>query len=106
KLERFMGWCREAGIGCYGTFQIGAPGSTEDSDRSTLVDLRRWIDDGLMSKWQVSTSTPQPGTPFYQQARDNGWLVSDGLSRFDGFHPVLSYPEYSADQIAAVRSCA
>ena len=26
KIERFMGWCKAAGVDCYGTFQIGAPG--------------------------------------------------------------------------------
>lgn len=106
KLERFMGWCRDAGIACYGTFQIGAPGSSETTDRGTLEDLRRWVSEGLMSRWQVSTSTPQPGTPFYKQAVDNGWLQTEDLAMFDGYRAVLSYPDYSAASIAAVRSAA
>lgn len=106
RLEKFMGWCREVGIGCYGTFQIGAPGSTEASDLATLEDLRRWADQRLMTRWQVSTSTPQPGTPFYLQAKNEGWLVTDNLSHFDGQRAVLSYPDYSADRIEAVRSTA
>lgn len=104
RLERFMGWCREAGIACYGTFQIGAPGSTEQTDRQTLDDLARWSQSGLMRRWQISTSTPQPGTPFWKQAVDNGWLLTEDLSRFDGLQPVLSYPEYPADRIKAVRA--
>lgn len=104
KLESFMTWCRDAGIDCYGTFQIGAPGSSEATDRATLDDLNRWAQTGLMQRWQVSTSTPQPGTPFYAQARDNGWLVTEDLSRFDGERAVISYPDYPADRIEAVRS--
>jgi anaerobic magnesium-protoporphyrin IX monomethyl ester cyclase len=106
KIERLMRWCKDAGIGCYGTFQIGAPGSTEQTDRQTMTDLRRWRQQGLMQKWQISTSTPLPGTPFYQQAKSNGWLVTEDLSRFNGYHPVLSYPDYPADRIMAVRSAA
>lgn len=103
RLERFMGWCREAGIRCYGTFQVGAPGSTEETDRATMADLQRWITDGLMGAWQISTSTPQPGTPFYKQAVDNGWLITDDLARYDGLQSVISYPHYTADRIEAVR---
>jgi radical SAM superfamily enzyme YgiQ (UPF0313 family) len=103
KIERLLGWLKAAGIGAYGTFQIGAPGSTEETDRQTLADLRRWQRDGLMQKWQVSTSTPQPGTPFHAQAQAQGWLLTDDINRYDGWQPVLSYPHYSAEQIAAVR---
>lgn len=104
KLETFMQWCQAAGIDCYGTFQIGAPGSTEESDRQTMRDLAGWADRGLMSRWQVSTSTPQPGTPFYQQAKDEGWLLTEDLSCFDGERAVLSFPDYPADRIELVKA--
>lgn len=103
RLEQLMHWCKARGVGCYGTFQIGAPGSTEATDRQTLADLQRWQRAGLMQKWQISTSTPLPGTPFYEQAKREGWLLTEDLSRFNGFHPVLSYPGYSAEQIFRVR---
>lgn len=106
KIEQLMQWCKAAGIGCYGTFQIGAPGSTEQTDRQTIADLNRWRQQGLMQKWQVSTSTPLPGTPFYAQAKREGWLITEDLSRFTGFHPVLSYPHYSAERIFQVRLAA
>jgi radical SAM superfamily enzyme YgiQ (UPF0313 family) len=106
RLERFMGWCREYGVGCYGTFQIGAPGSSEETDRRTLEDLGRWASAGMMGRWQVSTSTPQPGTPFYQHVKDQGWLVTEDLSMFDGRNAVVSYPDYPADRISAVRALA
>lgn len=103
KIERLLGWLKDKGIHAYGTFQIGAPGSTEATDRATLEDLRRWIMAGLMEKWQVSTSTPQPGTPFHAQAKREGWLVTDDLDRYDGWNAVLSYPDYPAERIAFVR---
>jgi anaerobic magnesium-protoporphyrin IX monomethyl ester cyclase len=106
KLEQLMHWCKAAGIGCYGTFQIGAPGSTEATDRQTIADLNRWRAADMMQKWQVSTSTPLPGTPFFEQAKREGWLITEDLSRFNGFHPVLSYPHYPAERIFQVRLAA
>jgi radical SAM superfamily enzyme YgiQ (UPF0313 family) len=103
KIEALLGWLKKYGIGAYGTFQIGGLGSTEAIDRATLDDLRRWIRDGLMQKWQVSTSVPQPGTPFHSQAKREGWLVTEDLSRYDGYQSVLNYPDYPNARINAVR---
>lgn len=104
KIETFLGWCKEFGVGAYGTFQIGAMGSTEEIDLATMEDLRGWIKAGLIQKWQISTSTPQPGTPFYDQAKRDGWLMSEDISDYDGKNAVVSYPHYSAERIAAVRT--
>lgn len=104
KIEQLLGWLKKYNIGAYGTFQIGALGSTEESDLATMADLRSWIQAGLMQKWQVSTSTPQPGTPFYEQARANGWLTTEDLMQYNGWRAVVSYPDYPAERIQAVRA--
>ena len=104
KIEQLLSWLKKHGIGAYGTFQIGAMGSTEETDIATMQDLRNWIQRGLMQKWQVSTSTPQPGTPFYAQAKASGWLVTEDLNHYNGWNAVVSYPDYPAQRIQAVRS--
>ncbi len=106
KLERFMWWCKNAGIKCYGTFQIGAPGSTEATDRQTLADLDRWRRNDMMQKWQVSTSTPQPGTPFYDEVKAKGWLVTEDINLYDGINAVINRPDYPAERVQAVRMSA
>lgn len=106
KMERFMQWCKKYGIHTYGTFQIGALGSNEEIDRRTLADRDRWFQQGLMQKWQVSTSTPQPGTPFYEQCKREGWLVTEDINLYDGVRAVVSYPNYPAERIQAVRMAA
>ena len=104
KIENLLGWLKKYGIGAYGTFQIGAMGSTEAIDLATMADLRRWVQAGLMQKWQVSTSTPQPGTPFFAQAKAKGWLVTEDLNYFNGYNAVVNYPNYPAQRIQAVRN--
>lgn len=103
-IENLLGWLKKYNIGAYGTFQIGALGSTEETDLATMADLRGWIQQGLMQKWQVSTSTPQPGTPFHAQAQANGWLVTEDLNHYNGWNAVVNYPDYPAARIQAVRA--
>lgn len=102
-IERLLGWLKQYGIKAYGTFQLGTVGSTEATDLATLADLRRWRDAGLMQKWQVSTSVPQPGTPLHAQAKREGWLVTEDLDRYDGWQSVLNLPGYPNERINAVR---
>lgn len=106
KTEVFLGWLKKYGINAYATVQIGAPGSTEEIDRQTIADVRRWYAMGLMQKHQVSTSTPQPGTPFYDECKRNGWLVTEDINLYDGMNAVVNYPEYPAARIQAVRMAA
>lgn len=103
KTEEFLGWLKEAGIGAYITLQVGAMGSSEQSDLATIADAKEWIRRGLVQKWQLSTSTPQPGTPFFDLCKQNGWLVTDDLSHYDGYRAVVNFPDYPAHRIQAVR---
>lgn len=103
KTETFLGWLKDAGVGAYCTIQVGAMGSTEESDRATIADVRDWIRRGMIQKWQLSTSTPQPSTPFWDLAKREGWLVTEDPSVLDGYRACVSYPNYPAHRIQAVR---
>lgn len=106
RILDLLGCLKKYGIHAYGTFQIGAPGSSVATDMATLEDLKSWRQRGLMEKWQVSTSTPQPHTPFYAMAKEQGWLVTEDLTQYNGFQAVVSYPNYSAEQINMTRQLA
>lgn len=102
-IDNLLGWCKEFGVGAYITLQVGAMGSTEQSDLATITDAKEWIRKGLVQKWQLSTSCPQPGTPFHELAKKNGWLLTDDISRYDGYQAIVDYPTYPAHRIQAVR---
>lgn len=103
KTEEFLGWLKEAGIGAYCTIQLGAMGSTEESDLATIADVKEWIRRGMIQKWQLSTSTPQPGTPFWDLAKKNDWLVTEDPSMLDGYRACVNFPDYPAHRIQYVR---
>ena len=90
------------GLKFYGTFTFGGQGSTDDCDKKTITLLNELIDDGSLWRFQLSISTPQPGTPFYDWAKSNGYLKEMDWKRFDGGNCcVVNLPGYSSEQVLA-----
>jgi len=103
KLTTFLEWCKAAGIRVYGTSQIGAQGSSEEADLQTLEGLWSLKQRGLLHRWQHSVSTPQPGTPFYEQVKQGGWLLTEDITQLNGVQACVSWPHYPAERINYVK---
>ncbi len=100
RLHELLKAAKKMGIEIYGTFMIGASGSTKEGDRKTIDYGKKLISEELISSWQVSISVPHPGTTFYKKALDHGWIQTNDLEDFNGsFGTTVSYPNYSSDQI-------
>ncbi len=96
KVKRFVKSCRELGIWAHATFIIGLPGDRREDIEKTIKFSKELDIDSV----QFSIATPFPGTPFYEQARHEGWLVSDDWTLYDGANfSVLSYPWLSKEEI-------
>jgi radical SAM superfamily enzyme YgiQ (UPF0313 family) len=104
KLVKVLEWCKKYGISTYGTVQTGAPGSTRRADLETLRSLLDLKQRGLLDRWQHSVCTPQPGTPLYESAKNEGRLLHDDISKFNGVEPVMEWDNYSADEIRDVKA--
>jgi len=103
KLIRVLEWCKKYGMRTYGTTQVGAVNSSEERDLKSLEGLLELRKRGLLDIWQNSVSTPMPGTPFYDEAKKNGWLITDDMTQYNGVRSVVSYPHYSAERINFVK---
>ena len=101
RFERVLRWCKASKIQVYGTFQVGAPGSTSDGDVRTIKQAKAWRTQELLQHWQCSISTPQPGTPFYATAKKEKWLITEDMSQYNGVQAVISYPHYPSEDIFA-----
>ncbi len=100
RLKSVLQVAKEVGMEMYGTFTFGAPGSTKVEDMKTIQLIRELIDDGLLTDFQVSICTPQPGTPFFNMAKGNGYLSSTNWIDYDGAQcAVVNYPNYSSREI-------
>jgi radical SAM superfamily enzyme YgiQ (UPF0313 family) len=93
----------DVGIKVQGTFTIGAMGSTEEEDRKTIEFGCELAKRGLIQEYQVSLSTPMPGTPYFSWAEEKGYLLTKDWNTYDGsVASVVSYPNYSAEDIKRV----
>ena len=100
KLLYILNYARNIGLKTYGTFTIGALGSSKREDRKTVNLIKELSKEGLLIDIQVSINTPLPGTPFYKIAKEKGYLRAKKWNEFDGGNaPVVSYPDYSSEEI-------
>ncbi|MBF0508337.1 MAG: radical SAM protein [Deltaproteobacteria bacterium] len=98
KVRRVVAVCRSLGIRTHATYAFGGPG---ENDRTIEHTLRFAI--GLNTDTaQFSCMIPFPGTPLFDQAQAQGWLLTTDFSRFDGLNEsVIGYPDCSGPRIVA-----
>ncbi len=96
QAREFMKNCRKLKITTHATFALGLPGETPDTIMQS-IDFAKELDPDTI---QVSIASPYPGTEFYQQALDNGWLIQSDLVSHSGVQQVaIEYDELSKEEI-------
>jgi len=107
KLFFLLEQTKKIGIKTYGTFMFGAWGSTKDEDLKTIKLIKKLICNGLLDNTQISICTPQPGTIFYEQVKNNSYLAQTNYTMFDGGNfSMVSYPSYKREDIEKMRDLA
>ena len=82
------------GITNWGHFQIGLPAETVATIQETIAFSRRLPLDRAIFR----VAMPYPGTPFYAEALERGWLRFERWEDY-GTRTILSYPHLSAEQL-------
>jgi radical SAM superfamily enzyme YgiQ (UPF0313 family) len=80
---------KDAGIKTFGTFTFGLPGETKESINETIklsIELEPFA-------VQYSYVVPFPGTRLYEDAKRNGWLVTDEWDGFAGSQKPIMIPD-------------
>jgi len=100
KMMEVLHHCKKIGMKVYLSLSVGTLGSSARSDARTLEWIKELYNDGLFQEYQFSINTPMPGTPLFEEAKNDGILVSDDIGTYNGMgNCVLSYPGYSSEQI-------
>ncbi len=94
KLKKVLEWCHEFGMETHVTNCYGMTGDTIENMKKTLEFTKKLDVDSL----QCSIAIPYPGTRFYNEAKEKGWLITNKWEEFDG-RPVVTYPNLSAREI-------
>jgi radical SAM superfamily enzyme YgiQ (UPF0313 family) len=91
-----LGWSKEAGLRNYGYFILGLPGETEETIEQTIVFSKKLPLDLAL----FHIAVPYPGTPFWFEALEQGWLRLDRWEDLDMYNStVVEYPRLSTEQL-------
>jgi len=100
QVERVIDWCREMKLLTVANFVIGMPGETE----GTLQELAGYVRE-MASKIDAASvfiATPFPGTRFYDECIENGYLQDPSKNEFldfDTYTVLIRTSELTADRL-------
>ncbi|MCG2796578.1 MAG: B12-binding domain-containing radical SAM protein [Actinomycetia bacterium] len=94
-VQEIIDSCRlakKAGLTVHLTTMVGYPWeSVEDAGR-TLELCRELLESGDADMLQATIVIPYPGTPLFEEARENDWLLTTDWDRYDMSAPVMKSP--------------
>jgi radical SAM superfamily enzyme YgiQ (UPF0313 family) len=83
---------KRAGLTVHLTTMVGYPWESLDDANGTLELCRRLLANGDADMLQATIVIPYPGTPLFEEARENGWLTTTDWDSYDMGGPVLISP--------------
>ena len=97
QVEQALRWAKAAGIRNWGYFVLGLPGETEETIDQTIAFSKRLPLDLAL----FHIAVPYPGTPFWFEALEQGWLRVRRWEDFDMYSStVVEYPDLPPEQLA------
>jgi radical SAM superfamily enzyme YgiQ (UPF0313 family) len=100
KLRAVRDKARELGLKLHFLLMVGLPRETRMSALGTYRLVRELRPETI----GVTILTPYPGTPFYSEAKEKGWIETEDWSEFGGHRPVMHTDAMSgADMLFAQR---
>ncbi|MFA5047583.1 MAG: radical SAM protein [Patescibacteria group bacterium] len=96
KVMSFVKMAQKHGFWVHGDFIVGIPGDTKEN----LKEMTKFAIDLDLNTAQIYSAQPLPGTPFYNQCKENGWLVAKKWDDYDGnYISPVSYPQFPKEEI-------
>lgn len=80
KVKNIVKSTKNAGIKVHLTFTVGLPGETHKTIRKSIAFALALDPDSI----QLSLATPFPGTRYYNEALEKGYLLQENSSLYDG----------------------
>ena len=107
KIEEMTESCRlakKAGLSPHITIMFGYPWEDEKMVANTVCLGRTILKKGWAHTLQATVLIPYPGTPLYNECKENGWLLTENYEDFDQRMPVMKTPMGSEKIKEAVQS--
>ena len=78
---------------------LGFPGEKEE----TIMETINFVKQLNTNDVGFYIATPYPGTPLYDQVKENGWLKITDFDRYDTATPIFETPYLSMEKLSEIR---
>lgn len=99
QIEETLTMARKAGLEPHITTMVGYPWETRDDAQKTIDFAKRLFSKGILHTLQATIVVPYPGTPLFEEARQNGWLTTEDWDEYDMRDSVWKSPVSNQDVI-------
>jgi radical SAM superfamily enzyme YgiQ (UPF0313 family) len=96
-IEHTLKMAKFAGLEPQLTTMIGYPWETIDDAAMTINFAKKMFKKGHIDTLQATIVVPYPGTPLFDEARNNGWLLTEDWNRYDMKESVWRSPVTNED---------
>jgi anaerobic magnesium-protoporphyrin IX monomethyl ester cyclase len=83
QVEETLKMASKAGLEPHITTMVGYPWETAREAQETIDFAKHMFINGYISSLQATIVVPYPGTPMFEEARKNGWLLTEDWERYD-----------------------
>ncbi|MCW4010199.1 MAG: B12-binding domain-containing radical SAM protein [Candidatus Bathyarchaeota archaeon] len=90
---------QKAGMMTIGSAVLGFPGESEETAWETINFINSLNPDDV----GFYIATPYPGTPMYEEVKNEGWLKITDFDKYDTAHPTFETPWLSMEDLAKIR---
>ena len=107
KADQMLESCKlakKAGLSPHITIMFGYPWEDEKMVQNTIDLGKTILKKGWAHTLQATVLIPYPGTPLYNECKENGWLLTENYEDFDQRMPVMKTPMGSEKIKEAVQS--
>ena len=102
-ISQSMRLAREAGLRPHVTCMVGYPWETLDDAKRTIELTRGLFNLGWIDTLQGTIVIPYPGTPLFEECRENGWLRTEDWDRYDMREPIMKTGIPDEEIMALIR---
>jgi anaerobic magnesium-protoporphyrin IX monomethyl ester cyclase len=92
-------WAKEAGLMTFADTILGFPGESKETAWETIKFVEKLDPDDAA----YYIATPYPGTPLYDEVKDNGWLQITDFDKYDTATPTFTNPKLEMNELREIR---
>lgn len=83
QIEETMKMAKKAGLEPHITTMVGYPWETKADSQETIDFVKGMFVNGYIDSLQATIVVPYPGTPMFDEAKKNGWLLTEDWDHYD-----------------------